>query len=116
MQFMLLVYEPADAYDGPDGEKRAAESGAQHMALAGELIAKGIQQAGAGLQKVRTARTVVNKGGRKTIHDGPFAETREELAGYYLIEVSSADEALEIAKRVPAPEGGKTEVRPLLGG
>lgn len=114
MQYMLLIYEPTGAYDGAAGETLAKELMAQHAALAAELSAKGIQKGGAGLQTASTARTVVTRGGRKTLHDGPFAETREELGGYYLVEVESADAAMRIAERVPAPDGGKVEVRPLL--
>lgn len=115
MQYMLLIYEPAGAYEGAAGETLLKEVVGRHMALAGELRAQGIQQAGAGLQGVETARTVATgSGGQQTVHDGPFAETREELGGYYLIDVASMDEALAIARRIPVPNGGKIEVRPLL--
>ncbi|RAK52682.1 YciI family protein [Phenylobacterium deserti] len=114
MQYMLLIYEPESAYQGEAGERRLTEIVAKHMALAEELIAAGVQTGGAGLQGVDTATTVVTQGGRQTLHDGPFAETHEQLGGYYMIEVDDLDQALAIARRVPVAEGGKVEVRPLM--
>ncbi len=114
MQYMILIYEPEDAYSGPDGEALLKDVVAKHMALAGELRANGIQKDGAGLQDSSTATTVVTRGGQQTIHDGPFAETREHLGGYYLIDVPNLDDALAIARRVPVIDGGKVEVRPLI--
>lgn len=114
MQYMLLIYEPSDAYVGPARETELSELLARHLALADELRAKGIQKDGAGLQGVETARTVATRGGKKSVHDGPYAETREELGGYYLIEVPTIEEAVAIAGRVPVAEGGKVEVRPLI--
>jgi hypothetical protein len=114
MQYMLLIYEPEDAYQGAAGQKTLSEIVARHMALAGELRAAGIQQAGAGLQGSETATTVATNAGKQTVHDGPFAETREHLGGYYLIDVPDLDQALAIARRVPVVDGGKVEVRPLI--
>src|SRR5204863_4987034 len=88
MQYMILIYEPEGCYDGPAGEAALQDIVAKHMALAGELRAAGIQKEGAGLQGIETATTVVTSdGGRQTVHDGPFAETREHLGGYYVIDV-----------------------------
>jgi hypothetical protein len=114
MQYMLLIYEPEDAYQGEAGQKALSEIVARHMALAGELRAAGIQQAGSGLQGSETATTVATSGGKQTVHDGPFAETREHLGGYYLIDVPDLDQALAVARRVPVTDGGKVEVRPLI--
>lgn len=71
------------------------------------------QKDGSGLQDSTTATTVVTRGGEQTLHDGPFAETREHLGGYYLIDVANLDDALSVAKLVPVMDGGKVEVRPL---
>jgi hypothetical protein len=114
MKYMLLIYEPQDAYAGEAGQKRLEGIVAQHMALAEELIASGVQQDGAGLQGVETATTVVTDGDRKTLHDGPFAETREHLGGYYVVDVPDLDAALAIARRIPGVDGTKVEVRPLI--
>jgi len=114
MQYMILIYEPEGCYDGPDGEAALQGIVAKHMALAGELRASGVQKEGAGLQGVETATTVITQGGQQTVHDGPFAETREHLGGYYVIDVPNLDDALAVAKRVPVMDGGKVEVRPLI--
>jgi len=114
MQYMILIYEPETAFEGEAGKARMTDIVAKHMALAGELRAKGIQKDGSGLQGIATATTVVTQNGQQTVHDGPFAETREHLGGYYLIEVPNLDDALAIAKRVPVADGGKVEVRPLM--
>ena len=114
MQYMILIYEPETAFEGEVGKARMTDIVAKHMALAGELRAKGIQKDGSGLQGIATATTVVTQNGQQTVHDGPFAETREHLGGYYLIEVPNLDDALAIAKRVPVADGGKVEVRPLM--
>ncbi len=114
MQYMILIYEPEDAYAGEAGEAALKDIVARHMALAGELRAAGVQKGGAGLQGSETATTVVTRGSQQTIHDGPFAETREHLGGYYLIDVPNLDDALAVAKRVPVADGGKVEIRPLI--
>jgi len=114
MQYMILVYEPEAAYATPEGQAKLKDIVGRHMALAAELKAKGVQKDGGGLQGTETATTVATVNGQQTIHDGPFAETREHLGGYYLIDVPNLDEALAIARRVPVIDGGKVEVRPLI--
>ena len=114
MQYMILIYEPEGCDDGPDGEAALQGIVAKHMALAGELRASGVQKEGAGLQGVETATTVITQSGQQTVHDGPFAETREHLGGYYVIDVPNLDDALAMAKRVPVMDGGKVEIRPLI--
>ena len=111
MQYMLLIYEPESAYEGEAGANLLADVVAKHMALAGELRAKGVQKEGAGLQGVATARTLTSRG---AVHDGPFAETHEQLGGYYVVDVADFDEALAIARRIPVADGGKVEIRPLI--
>lgn len=115
MKYMVLVYEPAGAYDGPQNASLLQDVVAKHMALAEELQGAGVLLDGAGLQGVDTATTVVlGAGGQQTLHDGPFAETREHLGGYYVVDVPDLDAALAIARRVPGVPGSKTEVRPLV--
>jgi hypothetical protein len=113
MQYMILVYEPEDAYAGEAGEAALMDIVAKHMALAEDLRARGVMNDGSGLQGIDTATTMVTRDGQQTLHDGPFAETREHLGGYYLVDVPNLDEALAIARRVPVIDGGKVEVRPL---
>jgi hypothetical protein len=114
MQYMLMIFEPEDAYQGEAGQKALQEFVAKHMALAGELRDKGLFKDGSGLQGSETATTVISRNGQQTLHDGPFAETREHLGGYYVIDVADLDAALAIARRVPVTDGGKVEVRPLI--
>ena len=114
MQYMLLIYEPEDAYAGEAGQTALMQIVAKHRALAQELRDTGVFRDGSGLQDSTTATTIATgEGGKQTLHDGPFAETREHLGGYYLIEVADLDEALAIARRMPGADGMKVEVRPL---
>lgn len=111
MQYMLLIY------DGDDRERAPADLQAvvaEHMRLAADMREAGVMLGGDGLEPVDTATTVRTTGGEKVLHDGPFPDTREQLGGYYLIEVADLDAALAWARRVPVSEGGGVEVRPLM--
>jgi hypothetical protein len=113
MKYALLIYEDESQY-GPDKSgPRMQELAAKHMTFSQGLGAKRL--GGAGLKATSTATTVHTRSSKKTVHDGPFAEAREQLAGLYLVEVASLDEAIEIAKRIPLEQDGAIEVRPLLG-
>jgi len=113
MKYALLIYEDESQY-GPDkAGPRLQEVASRHMTYTQGLGARRI--GGAGLKATATATTVHTKGGKKTVHDGPFAEAREQLGGLYLVEVASLDEAIEIAKGIPLAQDGAIEVRPLLG-
>ncbi|MBO9712060.1 YciI family protein [Sphingomonas sp.] len=110
MKYMLLIYEDEREFED---QSVITEITRQHMALVGELgeVFKG----GSGLVMTSAATTVrTARDGAKSIHDGPFAETREQLGGYYLVDVPDLDAALAIAKRVPIRGEGSVEVRPLL--
>ena len=114
MQYMLLIYEDEQVY-GPDKNGPAMqEIGGKHMAFNRELGATRI--AGAGLKSTAMATTVRTAQGTKSIHDGPFAETKEQLGGYYLIDVPDLDAAIAIARELPILQDGAVEIRPLLGG
>lgn len=117
MQFMLMINEDESPYAGPDGAALMEATLAGHMKLAEDLVAAGIPFSGERLKPASTATTVRSDNGVVTLHDGPFAETHEELGGFYIIDVPSLDEALEWAKRIPVPKGG-IEVRPVwaMGG
>jgi hypothetical protein len=84
---------------------------AEHMAYGQALGAKRL--AGERLRPSSDARCVSVKGGRRTVRDGPYAETKEVLGGYYVIECASADEALEWAAKCPSAKHGTIEVRPV---
>jgi hypothetical protein len=112
MHYALLIYEDEAVYgDEPDSPALRAII-AQHMAFSGDLGAARV--GGAGLAGVASATTVRTTGGVKTVHDGPFAETKEQLGGFYLIEAPDLDAALAIARRVPLAANGAVEVRPLI--
>ena len=113
MKYALLIYEDENQY-GPDkAGPRLQEMVARHMAFTQELGAKRI--GGAGLKASPTATTVHTRSGKKTVHDGPFAEAREQLGGLYLVDVASLDDAIEIARRIPLAQDGAIEIRPVLG-
>src|SRR4051812_27169698 len=100
---MLLIYEDERVFGDGKGNELLEKTVAEHRALAGELISSGVMKIGSGLKGTDTATTVRTEGGRKTIHDGPFAETREQLGGFYLVDVPDLDAAIAIAKRIPVP-------------
>ena len=114
MQYLLLIYEDESVY-GPEKSGEAMNQVvASHMALSQSLGAKRL--GGAGLQNTPTATTVrTGADGKQSLHDGPFAETKEQLGGFYLIEAADLDEAIAIAKQVPVYAAGSIEIRPLLG-
>ncbi len=110
MQFMLLIYG-GDGSNSPQSEIEAVM--AAHIKLSQDLAEAAVVVNGSRLKPSDTARTVRRKGDDRAIHDGPFPETREQLGGYYLIEVADMDAALAWAAKVPLFEGGGVEVRPL---
>jgi len=114
MQYMILIYEP-EAHYASASEAMLSDIVGKHMALSAEMRERGVLLGGDGLQGVDTATTVVTgPGGAQTVHDGPFAETHEQLGGYYLIDVPDLDAALGWARRMPVVEGGKVEIRPVM--
>lgn len=110
MRYMLLVYLADQAMNDAEREQCYVDS----ARLTQELDAAGKYLAAAPLQPVSTAASVRVRDGRPLVTDGPFAETREQLAGYYLIDAASQEEAIEIAARVPPASRGTIEVRPIL--
>ncbi|MGH6994341.1 MAG: YciI family protein [Stellaceae bacterium] len=113
MKYALFIYEDEALY-GPDkAGPKVHEMVSKHVAFNQELGAKRL--GGAGLKGTATATTVRTSGGKKTVHDGPFAEAKEQLGGFYLIDAASLDEAVAIAKKIPVLQDGAIEIRPLLG-
>jgi hypothetical protein len=105
MKYLCLVYlEAAKMRAVPDSECMACGNG---------LRDQGVLVAAEALQPVETATTVRVRGGRATITDGPFAETKEQLAGFYLIDAANLDEALDVAAKIPPAREGSIEVRPV---
>ena len=110
MKYMLLIYEDENALDESGQEACYQES----ALVANELAAKG-KLIGAGpLQMTPTANTVRVREGKSVVTTGPFAETHEQLGGYFLIDVEDLDEAMFIASKLPSARFGSIEVRPLV--
>jgi hypothetical protein len=111
MQYLLLIYTDENA--PRTDEENHAEIQA-YMAVTEQMKEAGVLRAGDALQPTATATTVRRREGKTLTIDGPFAETKEQLGGYYLIEVPSLDEALSWAARMPSATYGSIEVRPIL--
>jgi hypothetical protein len=111
MQYMLLIYSPVEG--GPSREQLAAEYPAW-MQFTEDLRASGVMVAGDALQGGETASTVRVRDDETLISDGPFAETKEMLGGYYLIDVPDLDAALAWAAKLPNVTYGSVEVRPVM--
>lgn len=113
MKYMLLIYnDPAKepAYGTPDFQEMIAG----FFAANERMNADGVLRGGEGLQGVETATSLRIKSGKVETMDGPFAETREHLGGYYVIEVPDLDAALTYAALLPSAHFGTIEVRPLM--
>lgn len=110
MKYMLLIYGDEHALSPDERERCYAES----TGLAHELQAAGQFLATAPLHPTATATSVRVRDGKRMVLDGPFAETREQLGGYFLIEAADLDEALAVAARIPGARWGTVEVRPVL--
>lgn len=109
MKYMLLVYAKKGAWKEDERKKAMAES----VALCHELNASGRYLGASPLHPIDTAVNVRVREGKQLVIDGPFAETKEQLGGYFLIDVPSLEEAIEIAGRVPGARKGTVEIRPL---
>src|SRR6476659_9841048 len=113
MQYLLLIYD--------DESKMKSVTQADQNAMFKEygeftasIVKSGNMKAGDALQPSSTATTVRVREGKTLTTDGPFAETREQLGGYYLVEAKDLDEALKIAARIPGARTGSIEVRPVM--
>jgi hypothetical protein len=113
VQYLLLIYGDEAHWAGLSKEESDAIFD-EYRTFTESIAAQGIMQGGAALTPVSTARTVRVREGRSTVSDGPFAETREQLGGYYLVECESEQEALDAAARIPNARFGSVEVRPVM--
>ncbi len=110
MKYMLLIYSDEQAWTDDEREHCYAES----TQLTQELRSCGQYLAAAPLHPVSTATSVRVRDGKRLVTDGPFAETREQLGGYFLIDAADLDEAIAVASRIPAARKGTVEVRPVM--
>ena len=113
MQYLLLIYDNEKIWaDMPEAESK--QMFGEYMQFTQDIKASGHFIAGDALQPVHTATTVRVRNGKTTTTDGPFAETREQLGGYYLINAKDLDEATQIAARIPSSRIGSIEIRPVM--
>ncbi|HYM69696.1 MAG TPA: YciI family protein [bacterium] len=110
MRYMLLVYGEEQASD--EGEKEQCRD--ESAQLVHQIRSTGKYAVAAPLHPVSTATSVRVRDGKRFVTDGPFAETREQLGGYFLIDAKDLDEAIDIAGRIPGARLGTVEIRPLM--
>ena len=113
MEYMLLIHGDEKRWAKMPSDERSTIHQA-YVAFTQSIVKSGHFRAGAQLQPTSTATTVRVRGGKTLTTDGPFAETREQLGGYYLVEAKNLDEAIAIAARVPSAKLGSIEVRPVM--
>ena len=111
MQFLLLIYDQEKRWTKLNEAEQNSEG--QEYGAFGQEFVKSILGSNA-LQPTATAKTVRVRNGKPQVTDGPFAETKEQLGGYYLLEAKDADEAIAIAAKVPWARHGSIEVRPIM--
>jgi hypothetical protein len=110
MKYMLLIYANEQAWTEPEREQCYGES----TQLAHALKVNGHYLAASPLQPVSTATSVRVRDGKRLVTDGPFAETREQLGGYFMVDAKNLDEAIDIAGRIPGARKGTVEIRPVV--
>jgi hypothetical protein len=113
MLYLLVIYESPEAFDARTGEDSGAYVGAW-QAYADALRHAGVLAGGKGLEPPSTATTVRFQGGERAVQDGPYADTKEQLGGFFILDVPDLDAALEWAARCPVHHGGAVEVRPAM--
>lgn len=112
MKYMLLIHHPEQAWDRLTEDERL-KMYAEYGAFSEQITASGHYISGSELQPTSTATSVRIRDGKRLVTDGPFAETREQLGGYYLVEAKDLDEAISLAARIPSARVGTIEIRPL---
>ena len=113
MQYLLLIYGPESQW-AAQSEPEKQKIYQRYRDLIQDMQKTGKHRGGHELQPISAATTVRVRGGKKLVTDGPFAETKEQLGGYFLVEAKDLDEALAIAARIPSVETGSIEVRPVV--
>ena len=113
MQYLLLIYTNENQFEAlGEGEKKNITG--EYMELASSMRANGQYVGGNRLDLTSKATTVRVRDGKKLVTDGPFAETKEQLGGYFLVEANDLDEAIGLARKIPAARWGSVEVRPIV--
>jgi hypothetical protein len=113
MKYAFTIYVDESARDTASEEESQAMTQAYH-AVTQEMQEKGVLVAGEGLYPTQTATTVRVRDGERAVSDGPFAETKEQLGGFYVLDCKDLDEAIEWAAKIPGSQIGSIEVRPVM--
>jgi len=109
VKYILLIYIDPSRFDDTEGEDLTSE----YMAFTQEILDSGEMVAGDPLEGADTATTVRVRSGKRATTDGPFAETKEVLGGYYIVDVKDLDRAVELAAKIPDARNAGVEVRPI---
>jgi hypothetical protein len=112
VKYILLIYGDEREWTSMS-EEEMAKVYEQHGAYSEAMVQAGVMRGGYELQPVSTATSLRFTNGKPKTHDGPFADTKEQLGGYYIIEVDTLDQAIELAEKMPAMASGTVEIRPL---
>jgi hypothetical protein len=112
MRYIMLIYANEKDWEAKGPEERARVL-ADHGVLDADLVKAGKYKTADALQPTRTATTVRVRDGKTLVSDGPFAETKEQLGGFYVVEARDLDDAIAIASRIPPARWGTIEVRPV---
>jgi hypothetical protein len=113
MRYALLIYASEQEWAAQSEEQSQAVN-QEYMAFTKDIIDRGLMKGGDALQPTATATTVRVRDGETLTTDGPFAETKEQLGGYYVVDCPSLDEAIQAAARCPGARYGSMEVRPIM--
>jgi len=113
LKYALLIYEDEATMPSPDSPE-GRDLYQRYFSFTKDISDHGINRSGEALHGTDTATSVRVRSGEVTVTDGPFAETKEQLGGFYLIEVDDLDRAIEVASRIPAASTGSVEIRPLV--
>jgi hypothetical protein len=113
MRYALLIYANEQDWASQTEEQSQAVN-QEYMAFTKDIIDRGLMKGGEALQGIATATTVRVRDGETLTTDGPFAETKEQLGGFYLVEAKDLDEAIETAAQIPDVRRGSIEVRPVM--
>lgn len=113
MQYLLLIYSEESQWDKVDQKERDHVLD-EFLVFTKDIAQSGHYRGGNELHRTSRAKTVRLRNGKKSVTDGPFAETKEALGGYYLIEAADLEEAIGIAARIPSVKWGSIEIRPIV--
>jgi hypothetical protein len=113
MKYLLTIYLPETSWEGhgPDDMRNTTE---EYGAFTQDVTEAGAYLGGDGLQPVSTATTVRVRDGERVVSDGPFAETKEQLGGFYMLDCANLDEAIGWAEKIPGARIGSIEIRPVI--